>query len=186
MKSLTKIHDLPFEIIELEEFLREATYNTYATQKVEARDSGKLGYKVLKYKSGKWEYRDKYIGFFRSFGSETILYDGKIVWQSHYGGGMLAKFVGNEKLAGETFEFLKACMRAKPKDANKFYLRGPEEFKKDDWKYECKILGDITAFHGGEKITKSGEGIFWHDFLGGVVVGKWLERVTWQAERSSN
>lgn len=161
---------MKFNINDLQQFLNTAAYNTYATQKVESQDSHD-GYKILNYAQNDWSYEDKYTGFYRGFGSETIRFKNEIVWKSNYGGGMLDKYLGDLKLALQTFDFLKLVMRSKPDDG-KFHLRGAANFKQDGWEYKSKTIGTVEKFYGGEKILYKNKGVFFHRFIGGVVVKK--------------
>ncbi|MCA9381557.1 hypothetical protein KC678_04795 [Candidatus Dojkabacteria bacterium] len=138
---------IPFSLSELTNFIDEASLNSYATESVEARTPETDGYKVLKYENGDWEYEDKYTGYARSWGSETVKYKGEIVWKVVYGGGMIEEI---------------------PEGV--FAHRGPEHFEEGKWHYSSKTHGDITYFHGDEEISFEGKVVFFHRFIGGLVI----------------
>lgn len=166
---------MKIDLDELKNFINKATLNTYANEKVESRESTD-GYKTLHYTEGDWEYEDKYTGYFRSWGSETVKYKGQIIWRSNYGGGVKDKYFGDVDFAKKTFEFLKVVMRNKPQDSDKFFLRGPSQFSNDSYEYKMDSTGDITGFSGNETIRLDGEEIFYHHFMGGLVIHKDYEK----------
>lgn len=113
---------------------------------------------------GDWEYRDSYTGHSRSGGQEVIRYKGIPVWFTGYGGGMVE---GKENMSDETFSFLKKALAT---DENGFEsLRGPHEFKDEDWTYTYTQEGDFTDFYGYEEISYKGEKVFWHRAIGGIL-----------------
>lgn len=119
------------------------------------------------YQEGDWHYRDSYTGFYRSSGSEVVRYKDQIAWVSSYCGGMAS---GQEKLAGQTFDFLKKAMLAKPKDQQLF--RGPDHFSDGNWQYYYQQKGDVISFSGHEEILYKNRIVFSHDIIGLIVVGK--------------
>ncbi len=155
---------------ELNMFLGKATLNTYASGGPEV-DPEEPGFKELEFKDGGWFYKDSYTGFFQSWGREVVWHEQKPIWTQIYGGGMMSKFRNDVKFAHETFNFLKKALSAGEKQGE-FQPRGPKNFSEWDWEYFCEWNGDITKFHGGEKILFKKEVVFTHDFLGGLIVSK--------------
>lgn len=150
---------------QLFDFVDRAGKATYAgggkyEQNPERPDFSELVYD----KEPPFYYRDSYTGHSRSGGQEVVRVDGKPVWWSGYGGGMVD---GKEDMSHETFEFLK---KALSQDEEGFdSLRGPHEFADGDWKYTYTQDGDITDFYGYEEITYKGEKVFWHRAVGGIL-----------------
>ncbi len=153
---------------ELNLFLGEASKSTYAGGMTGISENG---YKVLAYKKGDWSYQDRYTGWFRSWGTETIFYKGKQVWVQNYGGGMEEKYTKDTKFAQETFEFLKKALKSGEK-TGQFQPRGQKFFKEGDWEYHSYLNGNISRFTGSEEIGHKGERAFFHDFIGGLVIPK--------------
>lgn len=105
------------------------------------------GFYEIASKDGAFSYRDSYTGRIRSRGMEVVRYNNKPVWTSLYGGGMVK---GYERMANQTFEFLKEAFQAKKPSAKSF--RGPSSYKKGDWKYTYTQEGDLREFSGYEEI----------------------------------
>ncbi len=129
------------------------------------------GYTRLRYTEGEWSYEDRYTGYFRSWGHETVFYKGKPIWAQTYGGGMEEKYLGDDEFADRTFGFLKKAMGQGEKQTQ-FQPRGQKFFKEGDWEYHCSVEGDISKFKGSEEIRFKGEKVFTHDFVGGLVFSK--------------
>ena len=168
---------------ELNQFLGKASRATYAGSGAEITPE-RLGFRELEYPEGNWYYRDSYTGWFRSWGTELVRYDGKPVWNALYGGGMEPECQKDVEFARMTFDFLKKALSAGEKQ-EVFQPRGPKVFYDDDWqdwKYEADWIGDITQFIGNERILcglrdtpiGSRKVVFTHHFAGGLIIGKEL------------
>jgi hypothetical protein len=153
---------------QLNKFLGAASKATYAGDGAEIAPWRK-GFHELEHTSGDWYYRDSYTGHFQSWGQETVWHKAKPAWTSLYGGGMVKKYHGDQEFADQTFNFLKTALSAGEKSES-FQPRGPENLEEGDWKYSCKIDGDISKFQGSEIIFYKGEKVFAHDFIGGLVI----------------
>lgn len=152
---------------DLYNFIKKASHQTWAgggqyEEVVERSDHKEL---LFKDKGKDLEYRDSFVGYTRSHGSEVVRYKDKPIWATGYRGGMVEGF---EKLADDTFEFLKKAMTIKEEGFNSF--RGPHEMLKGDWKYEYKQEGDLKEFFGSEKIYHKDTLVFYHRIVGGLVV----------------
>ena len=148
---------------ELSRFIHKAAAATYAGGGQYDKQPERAGFKELVYSAGDFSYRDSYTGYTRSRGMEVVRYKNTPVWTSLYGGGMIE---GKEKLADETFNFLKKCMMAN-KDFESF--RGPRNLKDGDWEYKYTQEGDMEEFNGYEEIHYQGELVFFHRVIGGLV-----------------
>ena len=115
-------------------------------------------------KESPWYYRDSYTCNSRSGGQEVVRLDGKPIWWSGYGGGMVD---GKENMSAQTFDFLKKALAQDEKGFES--LRGPHEFSEGDWTYTYTQEGDIFDFYGYEEISYKGEKIFWHRAVGGIL-----------------
>lgn len=148
---------------DLSEFIHKAAAAAYAGGGQPEKNPQRPGFTELVYSDGDLFYRDSYTGFIRSRGMEVVRNKDVPVWSSSYGGGMIG---GHEKLAKQTFGFLKKCMLA-PKDFESF--RGPRNFKDGDWEYKYTQDGNIEEFSGYEEIYYKGELVFFHRVIGGMV-----------------
>lgn len=166
-------------LLELDSFLRKASNNSYAGG---ANPVSSQGFKEFEFKEGPWLYKDRYSGFFQSWGQETIWFNGQPVWIQVYGGGMEPGFHDKE-FASKTFGFLKQALSQKNKSSGPkssllspdhivFQPRGPKSLNSSPWSYSCSLSGDLSKFQGHEKILFKKKLVFTHDFLGGLVISK--------------
>lgn len=155
------------QLQELVSFLRKAILATYAGGGPE-NVSEESGFTEHDFSEKGWSYKDSYMGFFQSWGRETVWLNGKLFWNQSYGGGMTGGFQRNAKFAEETFDFLKKALSAGKN--NKFRPRGPKEFSANGWKYICRWQGDVCSFSGYERIIFQGRIVFKHNFFGGLVL----------------
>jgi hypothetical protein len=152
-------------IHDLHRFLRTAMLSTYAGDGKEAI-SQRPGFTELEYAEGRFSYRDSFCGFYTSAGQEVVRLDGHPFWTQLYGGGMTPPHRDDEAFALRTFRFLKRALSQKPEA---FQPRGPRQMTDDAWEYRCEWKGDITEFHGSERILFREEEAFAHEFLGGLI-----------------
>lgn len=159
-----------FSLTNLNQFLGTASLNTYARNKgsIEAKE---LGFTELEYTKGDWRYKDSYTGFFRSWGREVVWHRNIPVWNCLYGGGLIKGFHQDKDFALKTFNFLKKVLSTGDRQ-NSFQPRGPKTISDGDWKYNCKVIGDITEFRGDEEIKYKNKVVFTHHFFGGLVIDK--------------
>jgi len=171
--GIVKLKELEINLEELAEFIVKAKKKCYA-------GNGKKsvlpdGSKLLTFQEGNFHYIDNYSGFYQAPGSEVVRWqksDGQKIWQMSYSGGMKYKFWNDEKLAKNTFMFLKvALLQVTPEKP----FRGPLYFCNQDFIYKNSSKGDVTRFRGTEEI-KDGDFkprvVFLQDYIGGLVVPK--------------
>lgn len=150
---------------QLHKFIHKASLATYVGGGSYEKVVERPGFLELIFQDGDWCYRDSYAGFYRSSGSEVVRFKNQVVWVSSYCGGMVTGF---EKLADQTFDFLKQSMLAKPD----LSFRGPDDFKYGDWEYRYHQIGDVAQFTGHEEINYQGKLVFFHDIIGGKIIDK--------------
>lgn len=152
---------------DLLKFIFKAGENTYAGGGLYEKEPERDGFHELIYEEGDYFYRDSYIGFYRSWGTEVVRFQGKPIWNTLYGGGMVE---GKEELARETFKFLKTCLTRK--DSKSQLFRGPEFLRLGEWRYYYDQDGNVNYFHGHEHITYSKKKVFTHEIIGGKIISK--------------
>ena len=154
---------------ELYTFIKEASEKTFAGNAQPLTGPERPGFIEFIYNdpAKNLHYRDSFVGDKRSRGMEVVRKDGKPIWCSQYGGGMVEEFAD---LSHDTFEFLKKALSSKDVDKNhKQSFRGPLELKDADWKYEYDQSGDITEFSGQERIFHKNKLVFYHNVIGGMI-----------------
>ena len=154
----------PFTKEELRKFILKAGDNTYAGGGKPVDNPQRPGFIELVYEEGNFSYRDSYTGHFRSRGMEVVRYKDQPVWASMYGGGMTE---GNDKMAEQTFEFLKKAMSCDDERFDSF--RGPHHFKEGEWEYSYQQDGGVLEFSGYEEIHYKNQPIFFHRIIGGII-----------------
>lgn len=159
-----------FSEAQLLSFLDRAGKATYAGDGKQEVQPERPGFVELTYQEGDFSYRDSYTGYYRSRGMEVVRFQGKPVWTSMYGGGVIT---GKEQLAHQCFSFLKQALRSQEDGFVSF--RGAHMLEAGDWKHIYKQAGDWREFSGYEEIFYKGEVVFFHRIIGGVVEDKGLQ-----------
>ena len=66
----------------------------------------------------------------------------------------------------EVYDFLMESLSVCTEDMP---YRGPEVYRKDNWKYENKFTGKLEQFSGTEKIFKDDTCVYEANYIGGLV-----------------
>ena len=155
---------------QLAEFLVRARRHGYAGDAEKTATPQRPGFKEFApYVEGNLEYVDSYAGYYYAPGQEVVRENGVPVWMMAYSGGMLPAHHGDKRLASETFAFLKSVLlKARPSTP----FRGPPFIQGNKFTYIDLSDGDLSQFHGHERIFYRGEVVFRQDYVGGLVVPK--------------
>lgn len=156
-----------FSTQELFQFIDLARKSTYIGGKSPRKKSERKDFIEFDFDKNEWSYLDSYIGYFRSTGQEVVRYKKEIVWVNSYSGGMIK---GKERLADQTFNFLKEAMSQETPNFQSF--RGPKSFNSKDWQYQYNQEGDVTNYRGLEEILYKNKVVFFHRTIGGVIISK--------------
>lgn len=156
---------------ELHSFITESSEHCYLGEFKKATIIERPGFFEMDYEKGDFTYRDSFVGYYRSAGQELVRHKLIPVWATQYSGGVIDKFIGNNDFFTQVELFLRTAL-SKSDDKNVFSPRGPVFYTNEEWEYECSWDGDITAFNGVEHIHFKGEQVFYHNFFGGVIIGK--------------
>lgn len=156
----------------LAKFIVEANKNTWAADAPEVEPQ-RPGYNELEYKSsdGSWLLRDSYSGYFRAPGMTTVYYKSTPAWVMAYGGSGMNREAYH--LVENAFEFLKAALM---KVSSDLPLRGPSEYREEEWIYTFEVSGDIEDCIWTERITFKGEPVFTQSGFAGIVIDKSPDR----------
>lgn len=152
---------------DLYSFVALAQSHTYAGGGKYVENPEREGFNELTFNKESFSYRDSYVGYLRSWGSEVVRWDNQPVWNTVYGGGMVS---GKEELSKDCFEFLQTCLSSK--DVSNQYFRGPSSMERGEWGYFYTQSGSIEQFEGSEYITFKKEKVFTHKIIGGLIIGK--------------
>lgn len=144
-------------------FLKTAKKNTYASEMAKESISQRLGSKNYEYSEGELLYHDAYFGS-RDFIGEEIVYENKKpIWGMNYNGFVVDKNT-NEK---DTYIFLRKALIQDYDDI--IPVRGPKNFKIENYEYKNNVDGKLDKFEGREEILKDGKLIYYAVFHGGLI-----------------
>lgn len=146
---------------EMIDFLQRAKKATFASKTAKPTKTKDDGLEYI-YEERPFLYKDKYFGYFTDTGQEMVWNNGIPIWSMSYRGGMLC----HEELSSRCFSFLKRCLQRFPTD---FFVRGPENYKEGEFRYENKWERDLNSFFGEEKIFWKEEQIYFRNYLGGTI-----------------
>ena len=146
----------------LNEFLVKAKCSTYATAGENTERKLSDGSRELKYNEGKWRYRDRYFGFNPFIGQEVVWENKKPIWAMNYNGKVLVSF----PKAKVIYEFLKEAMR-RVKEQRPF--RGPLSYRRGDFIYKDRSIGNMNLFVGKEEILFKNKKIYELNYHGGII-----------------
>ncbi|TSD03354.1 MAG: hypothetical protein Athens071416_35 [Parcubacteria group bacterium Athens0714_16] len=147
----------------LTNFLKTAKKNTYASEKAKRITSQKSGSKDYEYKEGEFLYHDTYFGSHDFIGEEIIYENGKPIWGMNYNGYIIDE-KENEK---DIYIFLRKALAQDYDDI--IPVRGPKNFKIENYEYKNNTLGTLGKFEGREEILKDGKLIYYAIFHGGFI-----------------
>ena len=148
--------------MELAKFLVQAKVNTYASGDTEVERKLFDGCKELVYREDGLKYRDRYFGGNPFIGEEIVWSENDIVWGMNYYGTVFS----DEVSAKSVYQFLQKAMRQITEDRP---FRGPENFKKGDFKYVDKSNGSINMFQGIETILYKEREVYRLCYHGGLM-----------------
>ncbi len=147
---------------QLRKFLVKAKINTYASG---GEGGGKVfsdGSKELEFKEKELKYRDRYFGYGSFIGEEIVWQNEKVVWGMNYYGEIVSEIIPAKQVYQFLQEALKKITESKP-------FRGPDNFKKDDFKYINEAKGTVEKFEGCEAIFYKEELVYELNYYGGIV-----------------
>lgn len=145
------------DIEELMAFRLEAAKNTYSGYGKET-DASRLATHDYKWEKGEYLYLDSYVGGEAFSGQEIVYKRGVPLYTMNYCGRTLA-----EEFSGD---FLKEALR----EADlRLPYRGPEYYAAGEYRYCCKVAGDVTWFQGYEEIYHMDKKVYECYFHGGII-----------------
>lgn len=154
---------------ELKQFKQNSSGHTYAGDGKEITPQ-RPGFIEMEYQEGDWYLRDSYTGHFQAPGMTVIYFKNKPVWTCAYSGKVVERFYSQTK---SIFIFLKKALRRKDlKKPGEIPVRGPNDYRENNWQYTFNYEGDMKCFYGREKIFLGKEMVFFQDIIGGLVIDK--------------
>ena len=150
---------------QLSKFLVKAKTNTYASGGEGGEKILSDGSKEFNFKEKEFKYRDRYFGFNPFIGEEIVWQNEKVIWGMNYYGEIIAEIIPAKNI----YQFLREALRKIPDDKP---FRGPDNFKKSDFKYINKIEGTLGKFTGEEIIFYKKQPVYKLNYHGGFVTMK--------------
>lgn len=139
------------ELDMLKDFLIEAKKETYANANAKKVSSSRVGSSDYEYGNSGMTYHDTYFGGTNFMGEEVVYSSSqKPIWAMNYYGVTL-----DEKISEDAMDkALRPALMQVGIDET-LPVRGPKEYINGDYKYEFKVVGDLTYFEGEETIRKN-------------------------------
>ena len=151
------------DIKQLTKFLIKAKINTYASSGERREKILPDGSKEFEFEEKKNKYRDRYVGYNPFIGEEIVWQNEKVIWGMNYYGEIVSEIIPAKKIYHFLQESLKRITDDKP-------FRGPDNFKKDGFKYVNKVKGTVERFEGQETIFYKKQLVYKLSYYGGVIV----------------
>jgi hypothetical protein len=164
------MQNLPVSENQLNQFIKEALKNCYLGEFKKAEIIQRPGFFEMEYTKGDLNYRDSFTGFYLSAGQEIIRHINMPIWSMSYRGGVVDEYLGDSEFFKNLESFLREALGAN--QIEEFSPRGPKEYVKGDFLYKSDWTGNIKEFSGVEEIHYKNKKAFYHNFFGGMIVGK--------------
>lgn len=148
----------------LTKFLKVAKKNTYASETAKKALSQRLSSRDYEYSEGEFLYHDTYFGGVNFIGEEVVYENGKPLWGMNYYGQVIDKTVTE----AEIDRSLRVALKQDYNDA--IPVRGPRNFRIENYEYQNAVSGKLDNFEGREEIFKDQKLIYFAIFHGG-----WIE-----------
>ena len=147
----------------LSDFLKKANKFTYAAEGAIKATSARLGSKDYEFKDGSWTYHDTYFGGVEFIGEEIVYKDDVPLWGMNYNGFVLEPSVTE----AEIDKSLRGALKQDFTDM--IPVRGPKNFKIENYEYKNNITGELNRFEGREEVFRDGKLIYYGVFHGGLI-----------------
>ncbi len=147
---------------QVSKFLMKAKINTYASSGEGEEKVLSDGSKKLEFEEKEFRYRDRYFGYGSFVGEEIVWQNKKAVWGMNYYGKIVSEIIPAKQIYQFLQEALKKVTENKP-------FRGPDNFKKDNFRYINEVKGTVEKFEGHEIIFYKDKLVYKLSYHGGVV-----------------
>jgi hypothetical protein len=148
-------------------FLVEAKRRTYAGLDDDATVATPIipGSKQLDYSAGGLSYRDIYFGMAFFVGQEVVTDKQRAIWSMSYAGGVSPEITDRDKFLG-VYAFLRKALLGIAEDRP---FRGPSRFEQGSFRYVNTAEGELSEFHGTERIYLDGMPVYGLRYSGGII-----------------
>lgn len=147
-------------------FLIEAKKQTYANENIKKVSSSRDGSYDYEYKNENMIYHDTYFGGSTFMGEEVVYSQSESpIWEMNYYGTTLDETLSEEAMD----KALRPALMLVGQDDSIIPVRGPKEYKNEDYTYIFEVNGNLDYFEGVESIYKKGSKIYELKCHGGVI-----------------
>ena len=146
------------------DFIISAKKATYADGKAEKIKSTREGSFDYEYIENNMKYHDTYFGGTNFMGEEIVYIDENPVWGMNYYGITLDKTLSEDAID----KALRPAL-SKVGEDDILPVRGPKEYKNNDYTYSFIVNGDLEYFDGIETIYKNNNKIYELKCHGGLI-----------------
>ena len=149
---------------QLSEFLKKAKKYTYVSEDAKKVASQRPSSKDYEYRDGPWTYHDTYFGGIHFIGEEIVYNDNKPLWGMNYNGYVTDATVSEAEIDKSLRGALKQLDYA-----DIIPVRGPKNYKIDNYEYRNIVRGTLDRFEGREEVFKDNKSIYYAVFHGGLI-----------------
>jgi hypothetical protein len=148
-------------------FLVEAKRRTYAGLDDDATVSTPIfpGSKQLEYNDNELNYRDIYFGMAFFVGQEVVTEHQQAIWSMSYAGGVSPDIIDRDQILA-VYGFLRKALLRISEDRP---FRGPIHFEHGDYRYVSASEGELSEFHGTERIYLDAMPVYGLCYSGGII-----------------
>jgi|SRR3989344_3311815 len=148
---------------ELADFLDEAKKHSYANKDAPKASPSRLESKDYHFEKGNLIYHDTYFGSRDFIGEEVVYKNDEPVWGMNFYGYILSETTDGEEL----YEFLREALMQERSGI--LPVRGPKDYKKDNWEYRNAVGGELNQFTGIEEMHRAGTLLYRCYYHGGFI-----------------
>jgi hypothetical protein len=148
---------------ELIEFVREAHKSSYANRDAPKAPSTRLASEDYNFEKNDLIYHDTYFGSRDFIGEEVVYKNNEPIWGMNYYGYILLEETDKQEL----YSFLREALMQDYSDI--LPVRGPKNYKKDNWEYTNIVEGELNRFAGTEEIYSAGTRLYRAYYHGGFI-----------------
>lgn len=147
----------------LSDFLKIAKKNAYASETAEKAKPLRPSSEDYEYSDGSFLYHDTYFGGKDFIGEEIVYENNKPMWGMNYNGYIVDDYISE----ADVYKFLRGALKQEYEDV--IPVRGPKQYRVDNFEYQNNVNGDLAKFEGREEIKKDGKLIYYAIFHGGLI-----------------
>ena len=147
-------------------FLIEAKKQTYANENIKKANSSRKGSRDYHYENSGMAYHDTYFGGTKFMGEEVVYLDEDTpIWGMNYYGVTMDDSISEEAMD----KALRPALMMVGEDKDIIPVRGPKNYRNENYEYSFSVNGDLDSFEGVETIHKDNIKVYELKCHGGII-----------------